>query len=87
MNWDVKELITSVEKLDGALDRWRMRRAGELGSFADASDLVAFLRDSDAAPAPRKDSAFAAICAGRNIRWGALKAELRRGGRYHVETY
>ena len=33
------------------------------------------------------DAAFATICASQGLAWPELKAELRRSGRYHVETY
>jgi benzoyl-CoA 2,3-dioxygenase component A len=33
------------------------------------------------------ETAFAAICAEAGLHWPQLKAALRRGGRYHVETY
>lgn len=49
-------------ELDKALREWRVRTGTELGSFADVGALATYLRDPDAAPAPMKDSAFAAIC-------------------------
>jgi benzoyl-CoA 2,3-epoxidase subunit A len=33
------------------------------------------------------DEAFADVCRGASIDWSALKAGMREGGRYHVETY
>jgi benzoyl-CoA 2,3-dioxygenase component A len=33
------------------------------------------------------DEAFADACRGASIDWAALKAAMREGGRYHVETY
>jgi len=33
------------------------------------------------------DEAFADVCRGASIDWNALKAGMREGGRYHVETY
>ncbi len=33
------------------------------------------------------DEAFADVCRRVSIDWGSLKAEMRGGGRYHVETY
>jgi benzoyl-CoA 2,3-epoxidase subunit A len=33
------------------------------------------------------DEAFADVCRGASIDWSALKAAMREGGRYHVETY
>jgi sulfite reductase alpha subunit-like flavoprotein len=33
------------------------------------------------------DAAFAAMCGDTGRDWPQLKAELRRSGRYHVETY
>jgi hypothetical protein len=49
-------------ELDKALREWRVRTGTELGTFADVSAVAAFLRDPEAAPARRKDAAFAAIC-------------------------
>jgi benzoyl-CoA 2,3-dioxygenase component A len=33
------------------------------------------------------DEAFADVCRGASADWAALKAAMRDGGRYHVETY
>ena len=33
------------------------------------------------------DEAFADVCRHAGADWAALKAEMRTGGRYHVETY
>jgi benzoyl-CoA 2,3-dioxygenase component A len=33
------------------------------------------------------EQAFAEICRDAGLHWPELKAELRRSGRYHVETY
>jgi benzoyl-CoA 2,3-dioxygenase component A len=33
------------------------------------------------------DESFEFICAGVGLEWGALRAEMRASGRYHVETY
>src|SRR4051794_2662139 len=33
------------------------------------------------------DEAFADVCRGAALDWGTLKAAMRDGGRYHVETY
>ena len=65
----------------------RMRsRAGELtGLLADTSAyfyLCGHKRMEEGV-----DNAFAAICRDAGLHWPQLKAELRRSGRYHVETY
>lgn len=60
-----------------------------------AGDLVGLLSDSNAyfylcghkRMEEGVEAAFAAICGEAGLHWPQLKAELRRGGRYHVETY
>ncbi len=62
---------------------------------ARAEDLVALLADPNAyfylcghkRMEDGVEAAFAGICGDAGLDWRALKAELRRGGRYHVETY
>lgn len=62
---------------------------------ARADDLVGLLVDPNACfylcghkrMEDGVEAAFAAICGGAGLHWPALKAELRRSGRYHVETY
>jgi benzoyl-CoA 2,3-dioxygenase component A len=62
---------------------------------ARAGDLVGLLSDGNAyfylcghkRMEEGVEAAFAAICGEAGLHWPQLKAELRRGGRYHVETY
>jgi benzoyl-CoA 2,3-dioxygenase component A len=62
---------------------------------ARAGDLVGLLSDPNAyfylcghkRMEEGVEAAFAAICGEAGLHWPQLKAELRRGGRYHVETY
>ena len=62
---------------------------------ARAGDLVGLLSDSNAyfylcghkRMEEGVETAFAGICVEAGLHWPQLKAELRRGGRYHVETY
>jgi benzoyl-CoA 2,3-epoxidase subunit A len=62
---------------------------------ARAGDLVGLLADSNAyfylcghkRMEEGVEQAFAAICTDAGLHWPQLKAELRKGGRYHVETY
>jgi benzoyl-CoA 2,3-dioxygenase component A len=62
---------------------------------ARAGDLVGLLSDSNAyfylcghkRMEEGVEAAFAAISGDAGMHWPQLKAELRRSGRYHVETY
>lgn len=62
---------------------------------ARAGDLIGLLSDTNAyfylcghkRMEEGVEAAFAAICADAGLHWRDVKAELRRSGRYHVETY
>jgi benzoyl-CoA 2,3-dioxygenase component A len=65
----------------------RMReKAGEVAAFLKSPQTHVYLcglRGMESGV----DEAFADICKGAGLDWPKLRAEMRAGGRYHVETY
>lgn len=66
-------------------DRLRARAGDLAGLLAD--DNAYFYLCGHKRMEEGVEAAFAAICEGAGLNWREVKAELRRSGRYHVETY